>query len=70
MLGNASFSIYLVHNPFLSLSQRLFAHFEFAYLPALLAGSLMASLAGLIYYFTYERVIVRKARLLMPRLVK
>jgi hypothetical protein len=55
ILGNASYSIYLIHNPLLSITQRLAGKLEFGWLIALGFGVVMATLAGLAYYKLFER---------------
>ncbi|MEQ1779391.1 MAG: acyltransferase [Nitrosomonas sp.] len=55
LLGNASYSIYLIHNPLLSLTQRLAGRFEFDWLMALMGGVVISILVGLIYYKLVER---------------
>jgi|CXWL01.1.fsa_nt_gi peptidoglycan/LPS O-acetylase OafA/YrhL len=54
LLGNASYSIYLIHNPLLSLTQRLAGRFEFDWLMALMGGVVISILVGLIYYKLIE----------------
>jgi hypothetical protein len=55
LLGNASYSIYLIHNPLLSITQRLAGRLEFDWLMALVWGVAVSVLAGLIYYKLIER---------------
>jgi hypothetical protein len=55
LLGNASYSIYLIHNPLLSVTQRLAGKLELNWLMALLGGVVISVLAGLIYYRLIER---------------
>lgn len=55
LLGNASYSIYLIHNPLLSVTQRLAGKLELDWLMALVAGVVVSVLAGLIYYGLIER---------------
>lgn len=62
LIGNASYSIYLVHNPLLSAIQRLAARLGLHWQAALLAGFLASILAGLAYYLTIERPALRFAR--------
>jgi exopolysaccharide production protein ExoZ len=48
-IGNASYSIYLVHNPLLSVTQRIAGKLEMSWLAALLAGVGISLLAGYVY---------------------
>jgi peptidoglycan/LPS O-acetylase OafA/YrhL len=57
ILGNASFSIYLIHDPFLSISQRFFSKMDVSWPLALVFGIAAAVLAGVLYYFLVERKI-------------
>ena len=56
-LGAASYSIYLVHDPLLSVAVRILKRFmpDVTPLPAFLLISSAALLAGLVYYYFYER---------------
>lgn len=62
ILGNASYSIYLVHNPLLSLSQRLLAGVGFNWWLALVSGSALGVTAGLIYFKLVEQPARRFAQ--------
>lgn len=68
-LGHASYSIYLVHNPLLSMTQRLAGKFEMNWPLGLLAGVLLALLCGYLYYLLVERPVLRwiRARSLLAR---
>ena len=55
LLGNASYSIYLIHNSLLSVSQRLAGKFEFHWLVAMVFGVTVSVIAGLLYYRLVER---------------
>lgn len=57
LLGAASYSIYLVHNPFLSVAVRALRKVMpgISPLPAFLLMALAALAAGLAYYYFYER---------------
>lgn len=59
LLGNASYSIYLIHNPLLSITQRLAGRLELDWLLALMGGVVVSILAGLIYYKLIERPALR-----------
>jgi peptidoglycan/LPS O-acetylase OafA/YrhL len=54
-MGNASYSIYLVHNPLLSVTQRLADRLALGWLAALVFGVVISVLAGLAYYRLIER---------------
>ena len=55
LMGNASYSIYLIHNPLLSITQRLFGRLDAGWLAALLLGVTASLLAGVLYYWLVER---------------
>lgn len=55
LIGNASYSIYLIHNPLLSITPRLFGKLHFGWTFALILGILISLCAGIIYYFVVER---------------
>lgn len=54
-VGNASYSIYLVHNPLLSLTQRVLGRLEMHWSTGLLLGVLMAVALGYLYFLLVER---------------
>lgn len=62
VLGNASYSIYLVHNPLLSVSQRLAGQLELTWSLGLLFGIFMSLLFGYLYYLSVERPVLRFIR--------
>jgi exopolysaccharide production protein ExoZ len=62
LVGNASYSIYLIHNPLLSITQRLAGRLELDWLMALMGGVVVSVLAGLIYYKLIERPALRLFR--------
>jgi len=49
VIGNASYSIYLIHNPLLSITQRTAGKLDVNWLVALLAGVCISLLAGYVY---------------------
>lgn len=65
ILGNASYSIYLVHNPLLSLTQRLLGHTGMPWGAAMLLGVVLGILAGWVYYLCFERPAYRVSRQLL-----
>ncbi|RYG10054.1 MAG: acyltransferase, partial [Burkholderiales bacterium] len=67
VLGAASYAIYLVHNPALSIFVRLarWAHLDALALPVIAAA---ATLAGIAYWAIYERHALKFARQLVKRL--
>ena len=60
--GAASYAIYLIHNPLLSLTSRLFALIGVGWVGALVASAVICVLAGIAYYLMWERPIMRLAR--------
>lgn len=59
VLGNASYSIYLIHNPFLSLTQRFAGQAGFGWLSAMLFGVVLSVFVGWLYYLIVERPALR-----------
>ena len=60
LMGNASYSIYLVHNPLLSVTQRLAARLGLEWGGGgLLFGVVCSLLAGYVYYLAVERPVLR-----------
>jgi peptidoglycan/LPS O-acetylase OafA/YrhL len=59
LLGNASYSIYLVHNPVLSVAQRLSQHAGLHWISGLCLGVIMSVAAGYLYHVMLERRAVR-----------
>lgn len=55
LIGNASYSIYLVHNPLLSLTQRVAGRLGLGWDTALAAGVGFSVLMGLAYFHVIER---------------
>ncbi len=55
LLGDASYSIYLVHNPLLSVSQRIVGKFEIYWVGAMVFGVFVSLLIGLLYFLSVER---------------
>lgn len=60
--GAASYAIYLIHNPLLSLTSRLFAMIGVGWVGALIASAGMCVVAGAVYYVMWERPVMRLAR--------
>ena len=59
LMGNASYSIYLIHNPLLSITQRLAARLGLAWGGAVVFGVVCSLLAGYAYYLAVERPALR-----------
>jgi exopolysaccharide production protein ExoZ len=55
VLGNASYSIYLIHNPLLSITQRLAGRIGLTWPLAMVWGVVLSVLAGWMYYRIVER---------------
>lgn len=62
IVGTASYSIYLVHNPLLSLAARVADRIGLDGSPAFVAISSAALAGGLVYWFVYERTMLRLVR--------
>lgn len=60
--GAASYAIYLIHNPLLSLTSRVFALIGVGWVGALIASAIICVLAGAVYYVIWERPVMRLAR--------
>ncbi len=61
-LGNASYSIYLIHNPLLSLTQRAAGKLDMPWPAALIAGAVIAVLCGWVYHVWVEKPLLQGAR--------
>ena len=63
-LGDASYAIYLVHNPLLSLASRAFnrLHLPGSWQVMLLFGALLSALGGILYHRFFERPAIRFLR--------
>lgn len=57
--GAASYAIYLVHNPLLSVLSRLIAQTELGWGPALLLSTAICAAAGMTWYLVWERPIMQ-----------
>ncbi|MDO8775156.1 MAG: acyltransferase family protein [Burkholderiaceae bacterium] len=55
LIGNASYSIYLIHNPLVSITQRLAARIGLDWVGAMVFGVFLSVLAGYVYYRLVER---------------
>ena len=62
VLGAASYSIYLIHNPALTLFIRIIRNFHLSPPLVLLIISIGALMAGLLYHFAYERYALKWVR--------
>jgi exopolysaccharide production protein ExoZ len=60
--GAASYAIYLIHNPLLSLTSRLFAMIGLGWVGALIASAVICVIAGAVYYVMWERPVMRLAK--------
>ena len=58
-LGSASYSIYLIHTPLLSVTQRAFGRLGFTWPTAMVCGVLLSVLLGWMYYLMVERPVLR-----------
>lgn len=68
LLGNASYSIYLIHNPLLSITQRVLDKISFMnWQLGILLGIGFSIMAGLLYYALVEKPAIKLARKLLPR---
>lgn len=54
LIGNASYSIYLIHNPLLSVTQRIASAMALEWLGAMAWGVVLSGLAGWVYYRLVE----------------
>ena len=70
-LGNASYSVYLVHNPMISVLSRVAAYFDFGsnwFIPIVFVSALSV-VAGLIYYLMWEKpALALSQKRIWPRL--
>lgn len=58
-LGNASYSIYLIHNPLVSVTQRVAGRLGMNWPMALLFGVVLSVGCGYLYYLWVERRAIR-----------
>ena len=58
-LGNASYSIYLIHNPLVSVTQRVAGRLDMNWPLALLFGVVLSVGCGYLYYLWVERRAIR-----------
>ena len=63
-LGNASYSIYLIHNPLISVTSRIAAHTTWmdSWVPAMLFSLASSVLLGCIYHLAFERPVLAASR--------
>jgi exopolysaccharide production protein ExoZ len=61
-LGNASYSLYLVHNPLLSVTQRIAGKLGMGWPVGLVTGIAVSIGCGYLYYLSVERPLLRLAR--------
>lgn len=61
-LGNASYSLYLVHGPLLSVTQRVAGKLAMGWPLGLAAGVLVSVVCGYGYYVVVERRVLRGVR--------
>lgn len=61
-MGAASYAIYLVHNPALSVLARIAARLDMSPMAALLPLIAVSTACGIVYYWVYERSALRAAR--------
>lgn len=59
LLGSASYSIYLIHNPLLSVTQRVAGRLGFTWPAAMVFGVVLSLLLGWVYYLAVERPALR-----------
>jgi len=59
IFGNGSYSIYLIHNPLLSVTQRVAGRIGLTWPGAMVFSVALGVLGGLIYYFLVERPSLR-----------
>lgn len=62
LLGNASFSIYLIHNPALSITQRIFGKLGIGWELGLGLGVVLTTVAGILFYSTVEKAIIKSSK--------
>lgn len=62
LMGNASYSIYLIHNPLLSITQRLISKTQAHWSVAMLLGVCFSVIFGISYYFLIEKTAIDFSR--------
>jgi peptidoglycan/LPS O-acetylase OafA/YrhL len=63
LLGSSSYSIYLIHNPLLSVTQRVAGRLGFTWPAAMVFGIVLSVLLGWIYYLVVERPVQRRFKI-------
>jgi len=69
LLGNASYALYLIHNPLLSITSRAVASVTHQWWINLLVGVLISVIASLAYHLLFERWALRTLNSLMQKRV-
>lgn len=69
IFGNASFSIYLIHNPFLSLTQRVLSSLSVSWFIALALGIILSVSIGVLYYFVVEKNLINFSKKSMKYII-
>jgi len=64
LIGNASFAIYLIHVPLLSITQRIAGLLDLIWPLAILFGFCLSILAGIAYHKWFEIPVIHKFRIL------
>ena len=62
MMGNASYAIYLVHDPLLAITQRFAGKVQFGWLSAMIFGVVMSMLVGYFYHRAVEQPLINYFR--------
>jgi exopolysaccharide production protein ExoZ len=58
--GAISYSIYLIHNPLLSLTSRVLHFLSFSWIEALILSALLSAFAGSAYFLIWENPVMKK----------
>ena len=69
LIGNASYSIYLVHDPIISIIDRLipFTNNDFINISRFIFVLILSCIGGFLYYFIFEKFLLNKIRLLINK---
>ncbi|MFS1912022.1 acyltransferase family protein [Vibrio sp. 10N.286.48.B7] len=70
VLGNASYSIYLIHKPAQSVTQRMLGVMDFDWIYGLIVGVILTTAAGVILHLVVEKPIINLCRKRLKALKK
>ena len=60
--GAVSYSIYLIHNPLLSLTSRMLHSLNVGWIEAIVLSTLLSMIAGSVYFLIWEKPMMKKCK--------